>query len=167
MPVKDILKEIVILAGLAVITAFVVNALSPRGIALFGDWDTSKGVITARARNDTVNHRLEIGNVLDARALYDSGALFVDARSDDQYRKGHIQGAVSLPVRQFRSRIDGFKSRFPFDMTIVTYCSGRECDDSHRLADLLLDEGFMDVRVFIDGYPLWEEKGYPVERQTE
>ena len=164
MPTEDIIKELLILVGLALITAFAVNAFSPEGIALFGDWDTSKGVITAKPKNDIVNHQLEIGDIPTAKELYDNGALFVDARPDEEYKKGHIKGAASLPVQQFQTRINEFKNNFPSDITIVTYCSGRECDDSHMLADYLLDKGFTDIRVFIDGYPAWKKEGYPIER---
>jgi 3-mercaptopyruvate sulfurtransferase SseA len=30
------------------------------------------------------------------------------------------------------------------------------------LAQLLMDIGYSSVNVFVDGYPLWEENGYPV-----
>ena len=46
---------------------------------------------------------------------------------------------------------------------MITYCSGRTCEDSHNLARLLSEVGFTDVRVFIDGFPGWEAEGYPVE----
>jgi len=164
MPLKDITKELVILLGVAVITAFTVNAFSPKGIAFFGDWDTSRGVITAKSKEDAVSHDLEIGDIQTAKEIYDGGAVFVDARIKEDYMDGHIKGAISLPVRQYEKLIDRFKEEIPSNMPIVTYCSGRECDDSHVLAQLLLDEGYTDVMVFIDGYPSWEEEGFPIEK---
>jgi rhodanese-related sulfurtransferase len=164
MPIKTILKELSLLIGIAVVTAFAVNAFSSKGIALVGDWDTSQGVITAKQKDDPVSHELEIDNILTAKVLYDTGkAVFVDARGSEDYAEGHIRGAVSLPAYQVEALIDGFKNRFPTHITLITYCSGRECDDSHVLAQRLLDEGYADVKVFIDGYPGWEEAGYPVE----
>jgi len=164
MPLKDITKELAIILGIAVIAAFAINVFSPKGIALFGDWDTSRGVVTAKPKDDVVSHELEIGDVTTAKALYDSGAVFVDARSEEDYGHGHIKGAISLPVWQFEARVDEFKHEFPTHLAIVTYCSGRECEDSHELAQCLMDEGYFDVRVFIDGYPGWEEEGYPIEQ---
>ena len=41
------IREIIILVGISVILAMVVNFLSPKGIALVGQWDTSRGVISA------------------------------------------------------------------------------------------------------------------------
>jgi len=92
------IKEISILVGAAIVAAFAVNYLSPAGIALVGQWDTAKGVITANEKNDMVLNDLEIGDVSLAKKLYDSQKfLFVDARSRDDYDEGHIKGAVSLP----------------------------------------------------------------------
>ena len=64
---KDILKELAILLSLAVATAFTVNFLSPKGIALFGDWDISQGVITPKSKDDVVAHELEIQSVLETQ----------------------------------------------------------------------------------------------------
>ena len=41
------LKEISILLGISVALALIVNTISPRGIALVGQWDLAKGVIAA------------------------------------------------------------------------------------------------------------------------
>ena len=161
---KKLAKEIAILLGLAVGLAFTVNFLSPVGIALVGQWDTSQGVITAKAKNDGVMDDLEIEDVKIARQIYNSGtALFVDARAREAYEDGHIPGAVSLPVGQFDEDIDAFMSEYSPEQRIVTYCSGRTCEDSHKLARLLLEFEFVNVRVFIDGFPGWEAEGYPIE----
>ena len=164
MRYKDMAKGLAILLGLAVITAFAVNFLSPKGIALVGQWDESQGVITARAKDDVVDYDLEIDDVNIAKQIYGSGeAVFVDARSREDYEEGHIKGAVSLPFGQFHDFIDAFKAQYSTASTIVTYCSGRTCDDSHLLAQLLFEQGYTEVSVFIDGYPGWEAEGFPIE----
>ena len=164
MTFKDIVIEISILLGLSIFFAFVTNAFSPKGIALFGQWDTSKGVITAKAKNDVVVRELEIQNPESAKNIYDTGkALFVDARASEDYDDGHIKGAVSLPVNRFDALIDKFMTDYPASTYIITYCSGRECEDSHELAQYLSEAGYTKISVFIDGYPAWTEKGYPIE----
>jgi rhodanese-related sulfurtransferase len=164
MPIKDIAKELALLLLLAVITAFVVNFYSSKGIALTGDWDTAQGVITAKAKDNVVNHGLEIQDIRIAKEIYDGKeAIFVDARAYEDYKDGHIKGAVSMPINQLEERIVKFIANYPADTYIITYCSGRECDDSHELAQLLFEEGYTTISVFIDGYPAWEGKGYPIE----
>ena len=86
-------KEIVILLGLSIAAAFMVNYFLPDGIALVGQWDTSQGVVTAMAKNDIVIEGIEIGTVDEARQLFDSGEyVFVDARSPRIMRQGTSQG---------------------------------------------------------------------------
>ena len=161
---KELVNRSFILLGVSVIVAFIVNFISPAGIAVVGQWDTTEGVITARAKNDVVAGKLEIEDPVQAKQIYDSGnVLFVDARTRDDYDEGHIPGAASLPVGQFDEHINAFLDRHDIERPIVTYCSGRTCEDSHFLAQLLMDFGYRDVKVFIDGYPGWEAEGYPVE----
>ena len=94
---KDVARELVILLGAALIAAFTVNHFSPKGIALFGDWDTSKGVISAKSKEDVVVHELEIEAVSTAKQIYDSGrAVFVDARSGDFFEERKM---FNLPNR--------------------------------------------------------------------
>jgi rhodanese-related sulfurtransferase len=167
MPLKDLAKGSIILLALAILAAFLVNAVSPSGIALFGDWDPSRGVVTARSKGDVVDHKLEIEDIQRAKGIYDRGdALFVDARPHAIYERGHIKGAVGLPVDRFLDVIDAFRDRYPLTTWIVTYCSGRECDESHELAQYLLEEGYENVSVFVDGYSGWEAMAYPVERAS-
>ena len=79
------------------------------------------------------------------------------------YDTGHIPGAVSLPMGEFDMHIEAFMNRHSPEQPIVTYCSGRTCEDSHELAQLFLASGFLNVSVFIDGFPGWEAQGYPIE----
>jgi len=136
-------KEVGILLGVSIVAAFAVNSFSPAGIALVGQWDTSQGVVTANAKNDIIIDGIEIGTVDQAGKLYDSGDyIFVDARSPEDYEERHIKGAVSLPVGQFEEKIAAFLERYPPEASIVTYCSGRTCEDSHHLAEFLLEFGY-------------------------
>jgi rhodanese-related sulfurtransferase len=159
------IKEIIILVGVAVTLALLVNQLSPRGIRLVGHWDTAKGVIGANTPGKDGYRIAEIDQVADAaKIFYDGDTLFVDARSTEDFASGHIPEAISLPVGQFDQRIESFLNQYPLNQPIIAYCSGRTCEDSHHLAQLLSDVGFSEVRIFIDGFPGWEAEGYPIEK---
>ncbi len=150
--------------GASIIAALTVNHFSPVGIALVGQWDTAQGVVTANAKNDTDFKKIEITSPSLAKKLYDSQKyIFVDARSRESFAEGHVKGAVSLPVGRFDEKIGAFLEQYPPETGIVTYCSGRTCEDSHQLAQLLVAFGYTQMRVFIDGYPGWEAEGYPIE----
>ena len=164
MVYRKTLKEIIIMVGASLTLALMVNYLSPRGIALVGQWDIAKGLITAIPGRAAEGKPEEIDSVARAKYIFDKGdALFVDARSQNDYENGHIMGAVSLPVGQCEERVEFFLNRYPPEQPIVTYCSGRTCEDSHDLAQFLSDVGFTNVRIFIDGLPGWEAEGYPIE----
>ena len=159
-------REIIYLLGLAIVIAFTVNSLSPKGIALQGSWNTTDGVISARSKTDIVVHDIEIQDIFEAKKIYDAGkTVFVDARNFEVYKDGFIKGAISLPVYDYDALIEAFISKYSFDQKIVTYCSGRECDESHKLVTNLKTEGFVDIRVFIDGFPAWEKEGFPIEKK--
>lgn len=156
--------ECLLLLLVSVGIALLYNAFSPNGIALVGEWDTQQGVVSAVARNNPVVHDIEIDSVDAAKEIFDAGdSVFVDARSADAFNDGHIPGAYSLPIGSFEDGIEQFYETFPFSTRIITYCTGRECQDSHELAQLLMEIGYSDVSVFIDGYPAWEETGLPIE----
>ena len=153
-----------IIIGVSVLFGFAVNTFSPKGIALFGNWDTSKGVVSAKSKEHENYFFEEIEEIRAAKEIFDrGGSVFVDARHPDAYHEGHIPGAVSLPVGRFSDMIEAFRSMHPESTPIITYCSGRECVDSHNLARLLFMEGYTNIQVFIDGYPGWEDEGYPRE----
>ena len=164
IPMKQILKEVLILFGISGLVAFTVNLFSPTGIPLFGKWDPSAGIIAAGPKGYEENLFTEIADVEAAKEIYDKGeAVFVDARASESYTSGHIKGAESLPINQFGEKIDKFRERHTTSVPVVVYCSGRTCLDSHKLAQLLSWEGFHNIRIFVDGYPEWEDMGYPSE----
>lgn len=157
-------SQITIFLAATISLSLIANWLSPSGIPLIGQWDISKGVARADKNNPYEKSILEIDNVSAAKKIYDIGeTLFVDARSATSYAEGHIKGAVSFPVGEFDMQIDAFLNRFPADQPIITYCSGRTCEDSHQLAQMLVDFDYEQVLVMIDGFPGWEAGGYPVE----
>ena len=112
--------EMVLIVSIAILIGLLVNLVSPKGIPLFGNWDPSEGSLHAGGpcKPDTN----EVSQT-DITALYlDKNVLFVDARTAGDYREGHIQRAVSLPVYEFEKYYPDFDMQFPFEMTIVCYC---------------------------------------------
>jgi rhodanese-related sulfurtransferase len=88
--------------------------------------------------------------------------LFVDARPANQYREGHIRGAIGFDVNDFERSAPEALPLLPFDREILAYCSGGDCDDSLMLARKLLDLGYKNVKLYEDGYQAWKKAGLPV-----
>ena len=163
---KDMLKKILLLLFAASSLAFLVNGFSPQGIPLVGQWHAESGVVTADSEAAAVWMEFEIPDPEMAKAVFDRGeALFIDVRNRGSYEQGHIPGALSLPLNEIASRLETLTAEISRQHAIVTYCSGRLCQDSHTAAQWLMEHGFENVVVFIDGFPGWAEHGYPVESQ--
>ncbi len=145
----------------SIVLAFIVNALSPAGIPLFGNWNPEKGPLNAGGRCEPGEKNISNDGIY--KLFRESSAVFVDARRWDDYEREHIPGAVSFPVGEFDARIDAFLDRYPLEEKIVVYCIGVACHDSHELAELLKSVGYTDVSVYYKGIEGWKAAGYPTE----
>ncbi|WP_300666798.1 rhodanese-like domain-containing protein [Desulfoluna sp.] len=159
------LMRMALLVGVSAGVALVWNALAPWGLPLFGQWDTEVGVVTPAPEDDEAD--LTVQTVEEAQVLWAKGAVFLDARAAQSYSEGHIKGAVSFSVYDFDALFFDFIDAYPPETPFVTYCSGRFCDESHRLAAMLKEEGYVHVRIFADGLPAWMAAGLPVDGGTD
>lgn len=105
-------------------------------------------------------------SVDEAEKIFRSGeALFVDARSEFDFRLGHIKGAVNLPLKEAtkdRPLLPGIAR----DHLVVTYCDGQNCNSSIDLAARLYATGFRNVRIFFGGWEEWQARHLPAEETT-
>jgi rhodanese-related sulfurtransferase len=107
---------------------------------------------------------MEVG-LARAKSLYDRGGLLVlDAREKADYDAGHIAGAESAPYDDVVGELSWLERLGSDPRPILAYCDGGECELSHDLASELTRAGHRRVMVLKDGYPAWEEAGYPVEK---
>lgn len=158
------IKKISLLLFFSCTVALIINHLSPVGIELIGKWDQVDSVINDNKKNGSFDRLPDIDDIGLAKLIYDSGnAIFVDARPMDSFSKGHVKGAMPLPIEEFDNMIDSFSSLYPTDKHIITYCSGRHSDDSQHLAQMFLDFGYKTVSIMADGFPVWEENGFPID----
>jgi len=106
--------------------------------------------------------------LMQVKELFDTGeAVIIDARDRETFRKGHIRGAVSLPVGEADGLIPPLAGQTPREKLLVIYCGGYDCHDSRLLGEKLLAAGFGQVFVYEGGFPEWQDAGYPVARGNE
>lgn len=93
--------------------------------------------------------------------MYKNSARFVlvDARSQEDYDRKHLPGAMNIPLEDIKSYAD----RLDKNEEIVTYCGGFQCPVSTEAAKALMGLGFKNVRDYKGGIEEWTEKGYPTE----
>ena len=86
-------------------------------------------------------------------------AIILDVRPPEEFRAGHIEGAVSIPVRELANKL----TNLPRDKEIVAYCRGPYCVMSIDAVQLLRANGFRAQRLEDDVYE-WALHGLPVNR---
>lgn len=95
-------------------------------------------------------------SVEQARGFED--VLFVDARSEESFGKGTIDGALLLNETQWDTLVEDVLMRWETGQTIVVFCDSLECGASHAVADRLRDDyGLEDVQVMKGGWQAWNE----------
>lgn len=96
---------------------------------------------------DELAERLERGDV-----------VVVDARSEEEYRAGHIPGAVSAPV----ARLGPALKALPRDREVIAYGRAPYCVCADEAVARLREHGFRARRLMI-GLPDWAVAGRLVE----
>lgn len=89
-------------------------------------------------------------------------ARFIDSRSREKYREGHIPDAINIPYEEADPSSLGSLS-LPKGEVWVVYCDGEECRSSVHLARKLRERGYTRVKVFFGGWKEWRKAGLPVE----
>jgi rhodanese-related sulfurtransferase len=86
----------------------------------------------------------------------------LDVRPREEYRAGHIPGAVSVPLEE----LGGYLDQLPTDREVVAYCRGPYCVLALEAVDLLSDHGYRANRLE-DGVAEWREAGLTVATGVE
>lgn len=153
---KNDLLGLFFVTFLAMTAAMLTNYLSPTGIAWVGNWDKSRGVVSAQAKNQEVDHRIEINTFAEMKAVVDSqAALIIDVRAPDDYAAGHIPSAVSMPITALDRHAAWLFENVAPDRLIVCYCSSRECEYAHEFARHLKEMGYTRLKVYSGGFLEW------------
>jgi rhodanese-related sulfurtransferase/DNA-binding transcriptional ArsR family regulator len=91
------------------------------------------------------------------RRLREGNVTVIDVRPEDEYRAGHIPGALSIPVAQLGRRL----AMIPRRREVVAYCRGPWCVYSIEAVELLRKRGYRARRIR-EGLPDWRARGLPV-----
>src|SRR5215203_6012578 len=90
--------------------------------------------------------------------LRDGSVVVLDVRPEEEYRAGHIPGALSVPV----DSLEVAPPVLPEDKEIVAYCRGPYCVFSDEAVALLKSRGYRASRL-AEGFPEWRDSGYAIE----
>jgi rhodanese-related sulfurtransferase len=86
----------------------------------------------------------------------------IDVRPREEYRAGHLPGAISLPLADLKKRL----RELPPERDVVAYCRGPYCVMALDAVDLLRRKGFSAHRLEL-GVAEWRARGWRVDAVRE
>ena len=98
-----------------------------------------------------------------AKELFDEKVKFIDVRAPSRFSAGHIPNAINLDAHSAFTQEALMQHVKQKDDPFVVYCDGLRCGKSAKAALKAVSWGFTKVYYFREGYPVWIEKGYPID----
>ena len=92
------------------------------------------------------------------KLMKDGSVVVVDVRPAEEFKAGHIPGALSIPVPELKRRMQ----EIPKNREVIAYCRGHYCVYSLDAVTLLRRNGYRARRA-AEGLPDWRVSGLPVE----
>lgn len=106
-------------------------------------------------------HERGLAEELDREALIGrvrrGEAIVLDVRPPEEYRAGHIPGALSVPITELKRRL----GELPTDREVVAYCRGPYCVMAIDAVQMLRDNGFRALRLD-ESLWQWKQRGFEV-----
>lgn len=170
-----IAKRISLLTGVVLVISLLYNGVNPNGIRLLtpyriirvGDDRQKVPLFQTRSAFSEVaveTEPLDEITLADFEQVVLSGeALVFDTRPREDYCKGHIPGAFSVPYAELLAgRVE--LGEIEPTRRIITYCEGRSCQESIDLAVHLSQLGYLAVSFYLGGWEEWQQEGKSIVR---
>jgi rhodanese-related sulfurtransferase len=93
------------------------------------------------------------------RRVKNGEVTVLDVRPPEEYRAGHVPGAISIPVGELKARL----RELPKQREVVAYCRGPYCVMAIEAVELLRKKGFKAHRME-QGVVDWRARGWSIER---
>lgn len=105
----------------------------------------------------------EVG-VAEADAAISDAEVLIDVREPDEYRAGHLQGAINIPRGLLEFKMGGDPSLEKRDRKIVIYCktSGRAALAAASLQEM----GYINITSIAGGFDGWVAAGKAVTERA-
>lgn len=159
MPLRPtILGPALLLLAFSAGLAGVSQVIFPKRIPWVQDW---ANMVENKAAEDGIR----VIDLAAMKAIVDKQShILLDARRMGDYLAGHIPGAFALPDAEFDANLPNVLPLLTPSQPIVTYCSGKSCDESIHLTKKLQAQGFTNIVLFAGGIVEWKEAGHPVQQ---
>jgi len=112
--------------------------------------------------SDPVTPEISTGQL---RKIMQAGETPVlDVRSAEEYALAHIPGSLNFYEKELEHVLKSYPAR---DVVLILYCNGPYCGKSKRLSEQLKKKGYMNVRRYQLGLPVWRALGNTVQTDLE
>ncbi len=103
-----------------------------------------------------------------AKEKYNMGdAIFIDARTEEEFNAGHIPGALNLSFEDFSEGKPEILEFLPEDIELLIYCDTDECKSSEQVARLLKSYNYTNVKIVQSGWVNWQTHQREIEQARE
>jgi len=90
-----------------------------------------------------------------------SDVLVLDIRSADEFAKGHIKGALNIPLADLKGSVDTLEKHI--GKPVLIYCNSGST--SIRAGKILQDKGFDKINNLAGGISGWKEASLPLTKK--
>lgn len=171
-------REALIILILCVIIGLIMNAISPKGIALIRDDSGRFAIDSSNIKKSDLQKRGKLNKggfyepvnipVSAAKQLFDENIKFIDGRLPEEFQQGHIKGAINIPYIDFKEKSREEKREIMKNLDtlqmLVSYCGSDSCEISIDNAYEMAKAGYNDIKIYLGGYKEWSKLGYPTEK---
>jgi rhodanese-related sulfurtransferase/predicted double-glycine peptidase len=98
--------------------------------------------------------------------LLKTDTIFIDARLERDYKSGHLEGAINVPVNASDDEYQKIMADIAKDARLVLYCQSAACRFAERVAIKLISDGFSDVSIFRGGWNEWTTKNGKLQEKS-
>lgn len=107
---------------------------------------------------ETFVPKIDAGEMAEASARK---SLIVDARLPADYKRGHVPGAINIPVDSSPDAIRGALDGRQKNEAILLYCQSAQCPYAGMVAREIYDLGYRDLSLYKEGWVGWTQKRNP------
>jgi rhodanese-related sulfurtransferase len=125
---------------------------SGKGAGTFRPFITLFGKLVANKRSSLMYQDIFPEEVSQWK---EKGAQIIDVREPGEYTRGHLPGAVNIPLGQLPKRTDEVE-----EPVMLVCASGNR---SGQAAQYLAEQGYEEVANLMGGTAGWRQRGLPTE----
>ena len=134
---------------------FISNNLLPIAIALF-----SGAMLLWSVFGNRIRGIKEVDSIAALQLINHKNALVLDVREEDEYKAGHVLGAILIPLGKLKDRVGDLEKHR--DRPIVVVC--RSGNRSATACVTLGKQGFTQAHNLAGGVMAWQKANLPLQK---